>query len=153
MDLETSCQETSVVTRKQYLDEVLALYLSAPDTPARPRPADWAITTTFYQERIPLSKYRLRPPALCSLAAAPAVGGSAARAICSLAYLRPMLRHLPTIPQVRHPLDIYLRRSDAFRPNPRPMGAWRSIPCQRLSQTAGFRRRPAVFCRASISLR
>ena len=42
------------MNQKQYLQEVIAHYLDAPDTPNKARKTDWAIATTFYHQGIPL---------------------------------------------------------------------------------------------------
>lgn len=82
------------MTRRHYLDEVLALYLSAPDTPQKPRRADWAIATTFHQEGISIGDiaYVIQLSALRRIRRPPE--DPPLEPICSLAYIRPMLRHL-----------------------------------------------------------
>lgn len=43
------------MNRRDYLDEVIRLYLASSHTPSRARPRDWAIAATFYRQGIPLS--------------------------------------------------------------------------------------------------
>ena len=79
------------MNRNEYLQQVIQLYLQAPDTPRRPRKADWAIATTFHQRGIPLAdvghaiclaslrRHRREP------------GLMPHEPICSLAYFRPLI--------------------------------------------------------------
>jgi hypothetical protein len=82
------------VTRDEYLRNVIALYLDAPDTPDRARRADWAIASTFHQRgvslddlahaiRLAILRRHRREARLEDL-----------EPICSLAYFRPLLEHL-----------------------------------------------------------
>lgn len=79
------------MSRQQYLQHVIRLYLEAPDTPRKARRADWAIATTFHRRGIPLEdvahaiclaslrRYRREP------------GLTPHEPICSLAYFRPLI--------------------------------------------------------------
>ena len=40
--------------RKEYIEEVIRLYISAPETPNKARPRDWAIATTLFNKKIPI---------------------------------------------------------------------------------------------------
>lgn len=42
------------MNRRQYLSEVIRLYLDAPDTPDRPARNDWAIAGDLFRRGIPL---------------------------------------------------------------------------------------------------
>lgn len=82
------------MTRELYIDRVLALYLAAPDTPRQIRRGDRTTAGQFHRQGIPLEliehalalatlRRHLRPPKSEPL-----------EPIRSLAYLRPLLRHL-----------------------------------------------------------
>jgi len=42
------------VTRKQYLAEIVRLYVEAPDTPSRPSRRDWAVAGELYRRGVRL---------------------------------------------------------------------------------------------------
>ncbi len=82
------------MTRNDYLQRVISIYLDAPDTPKKARPADWAVAGLFHKQRVPLDlvdhavalaslRRRLRPADREPL-----------EPIRSLAYLRPIINQL-----------------------------------------------------------
>ena len=82
------------MTRTEYLGRVIRLYLDAPDSPKRASRSDWAIASSFYQERVPIQlighaialaclRRHLRPPESPTL-----------EPIRSLAYISPLVDHL-----------------------------------------------------------
>lgn len=82
------------MTRLEYLDRVIRLYLDAPDTPKRPRRSDWTVAGHLHQQRVPIDliahaialaslRRHLRPP-----------GSEPLEPIRSLAYIRPLVEHL-----------------------------------------------------------
>jgi len=82
------------VSRDEYLRNVIALYLETPDTPRRPRRADWAIASTFHQKGATLDQvaHAIRLATLRRHRREP--GLEELEPICSLAYFRPLVEHL-----------------------------------------------------------
>ena len=86
------------MTRKQYLEKVIALYLATPDTPAKARRSDWAVATTFYQQGIPVADiaHALRLCTTRRIMRAPDL--PPLERICSLAYIRQTVQGLKRRP-------------------------------------------------------
>ena len=78
------------MTRSQYLDEVIRLYLGAPDTPDRPARNDWAIASDLFRRAIPLEHidHAIRVATLRRL------GDRSPTRVHSLAYYRTVLDRL-----------------------------------------------------------
>lgn len=82
------------MTRRDYVQRVIRLYLDAPDTPDKPRKSDWTVAASFHDDRVPIEliehaialatlRRHLRPPDADPL-----------EPIRSLAYIRPLISHL-----------------------------------------------------------
>ena len=93
------------MTRKQYLEEVIALYLATPDTPAKARRSDWAVATTFYQQGIPVADiaHALRLCTTRRIMRAPDL--PPLERICSLAYFRETVQGLQRRPHTEDFVD------------------------------------------------
>lgn len=79
------------MTRNEYLEEVIAQYLQAPDTPRKARRNDWAVAASFYQRGTALSDiaHAIRLASLRRLTREP--GAPPLDPIASLAYFRPVV--------------------------------------------------------------
>ena len=86
------------MTRDEYLQKVIDLYLEAPDTPQRARRADWAIASTFHQRGVDLGQlaHVIRLASLRRHRRAADLDDL--EPICSLAYFRPLLERLQRQP-------------------------------------------------------
>lgn len=40
--------------RKEYIEEVIRLYINAPETPQKARSRDWAIASTLFNKKVPI---------------------------------------------------------------------------------------------------
>ena len=82
------------MTRQRYLQQVIDLYQSAPDTPEKARRTDWAVANTFYQQAIPLDHvaHAIRLASLRRLRRSRSE--TPLQPIRSLAYIRPILEQL-----------------------------------------------------------
>lgn len=89
------------MTREQYLEKVIALYLAMPDTPVKPGRNDWAVATTFYQQGIPITDiaHALRLCATRRIMRAPDL--PPLERIYSLAYIRETVQGLQSRPHAQ----------------------------------------------------
>ncbi len=105
------------MSRSDYLDRVIRLYLAAPDTPDKARRSDWAVAGSFYQRRIPIAiithavqltvlRRHLRDPTQPPL-----------EPIHSLAYYRPLIDHLLEVPPDAGYLDYVAFRCRLLLPD------------------------------------
>ena len=82
------------MTRETYLQQVIELYIEAPETPNKARRADWAIASHFYQSGTSLTDvaHAIRLVSRRRYCREP--GLPALEPICSLAYFRPLVETL-----------------------------------------------------------
>lgn len=82
------------MTRRDYIEEILRLFLEQPDTPATAKRSDWAVAADFYRQRIPLDliTFAIRLATVRRLQRDPDYGPLAP--IRSLAYYRTVLDSL-----------------------------------------------------------
>jgi len=80
------------VTRQQYLDQVIRIYLAAPGAPHKPTRRDWAIAAALYRLRVTISEleHSIRLANLRRLLSGP----DPLPPIRSLAYYRTVLQEL-----------------------------------------------------------
>jgi hypothetical protein len=82
------------MTRQDYIEEILRLFLEQPDTPATAKRSDWAVAADFYRQEIPLDTivYAIRLATVRRLQRDPDNGPL--QPIRSLAYYRTVLSSL-----------------------------------------------------------
>jgi hypothetical protein len=113
------------VTRRDYIEEILRLFLEQPDTPAAAKRSDWAAAGDFYRQGIPLDliTYAIRLATVRRLQRDPQNGPL--QPIRSLAYYKTVLNSLNPeeldngyIGWITYKHNQLLARPDVAKPQP-----------------------------------